>query len=34
MFSWICGFAPGMFKEEFERNNEAAFANHHSPIRS
>ena len=27
MFSWICGFAPGMLKEEFERNNEIAFAN-------
>jgi enterochelin esterase-like enzyme len=27
MFSWICGFAPGMLKEEFARNNETAFAN-------
>jgi enterochelin esterase-like enzyme len=27
MFSWICGFAPGMLKEEFARNNEIAFAN-------
>jgi enterochelin esterase-like enzyme len=27
LFSWICGFAPGMLKEEFERNNEVAFAN-------
>lgn len=27
MFGWICGFAPGMLKEEFERNNETAFAN-------
>jgi enterochelin esterase-like enzyme len=26
MFSWICGFAPGMLKEEFARNNERAFA--------
>jgi enterochelin esterase family protein len=25
--SWICGFAPGMRKEEFDRNNEVAFAN-------
>lgn len=25
MFSWICGFAPGMLKEEFARNNETAF---------
>jgi enterochelin esterase family protein len=24
--SWICGFAPGMLKEEFERNNAGAFA--------
>jgi enterochelin esterase family protein len=24
--SWICGFAPGMLKEEFERNNALAFA--------
>ena len=27
MFNWICGFAPGMLKEEFERNNEVAFGN-------
>jgi enterochelin esterase family protein len=27
MFSWICGFAPGMLKEEFARNNETAFTN-------
>jgi enterochelin esterase family protein len=27
MFSWVCGFAPGMLKEEFNRNNEIAFAN-------
>lgn len=26
MFSWVCGFAPGMLKEEFDRNNQAAFA--------
>jgi enterochelin esterase family protein len=26
MFSWVCGFAPGMLKEEFNRNNEVAFA--------
>lgn len=25
--SWVCGFAPGMLKEEFERNNAFAFAN-------
>ena len=24
--SWICGFAPGMLKEEFDRNNAVAFA--------
>lgn len=24
--SWVCGFAPGMLKEEFERNNAVAFA--------
>lgn len=24
-FSWVCGFAPGMLKEEFERNNAVAF---------
>ena len=27
LFSWVCGFAPGMLKEEFERNNAVAFAN-------
>lgn len=27
LFSWVCGFAPGMLKEEFDRNNEVAFAN-------
>jgi enterochelin esterase family protein len=27
MFSWVCGFAPGMLKNEFDRNNEVAFAN-------
>jgi enterochelin esterase-like enzyme len=26
-FSWVCGFAPGMLKEEFERNNAVAFQN-------
>ena len=26
LFSWICGFAPGMLKEEFDRNNALAFA--------
>ena len=26
MFGWICGFAPGMLKEEFDRNNAVAFA--------
>lgn len=25
IFSWVCGFAPGMLKEEFERNNAVAF---------
>jgi len=25
LFSWVCGFAPGMLKEEFDRNNEIAF---------
>jgi enterochelin esterase-like enzyme len=25
MFAWICGFAPGMLKEEFDRNNAVAF---------
>lgn len=24
--AWVCGFAPGMLKEEFERNNAVAFA--------
>ncbi|WP_394368469.1 esterase [Adhaeribacter radiodurans] len=27
MFGWVCGFAPGMLKEEFDRNNAVAFAN-------
>jgi enterochelin esterase-like enzyme len=27
MFGWVCGFAPGMLKEEFERNNKTAFDN-------
>lgn len=27
MFSWVCGFAPGMLKDEFERNNETIFGN-------
>ncbi len=27
LFSWVCGFAPGMRKEEMERNNEVAFSN-------
>lgn len=27
VFRWVCGFAPGMLKEEFERNNEVAFKN-------
>ncbi|HOX81813.1 MAG TPA: alpha/beta hydrolase-fold protein [Chryseolinea sp.] len=26
LFSWVCGFAPGMLKNEFERNNSVAFA--------
>lgn len=26
VFSWVCGFAPGMLKEEFDRNNAVAFA--------
>ena len=26
LFSWVCGFAPGMLKEEFDRNNAGAFA--------
>lgn len=25
--AWICGFAPGMLKEEFDRNNAGAFTN-------
>ncbi len=24
-FAWVCGFAPGMLKNEFDRNNEVAF---------
>src|SRR5690606_29492648 len=24
--AWVCGFAPGMLKEEFERNNAGAFS--------
>ena len=27
LFSWVCGFAPGMLKEEFDRNNAVAFVN-------
>jgi enterochelin esterase-like enzyme len=27
LFSWVCGFAPGMKKEEIERNNAVPFAN-------
>lgn len=27
LFSWVCGFAPGMLKEEFDRNNAVAFKN-------
>lgn len=27
LFSWVCGFAPGMLKEEFDRNNEVVFQN-------
>lgn len=27
LFSWVCGFAPGMLKDEFDRNNEVAFSN-------
>ena len=27
LFGWVCGFAPGMLKEEFDRNNAIAFAN-------
>jgi enterochelin esterase family protein len=26
IFSWVCGFAPGMLKDEFDRNNAVAFA--------
>lgn len=26
-FSWLCGFAPGMLENEFERNNAGAFSN-------
>ncbi|RFS18627.1 esterase [Emticicia sp. C21] len=26
-FGYVCGFAPGMLKNEFDRNNEAAFKN-------
>ncbi len=26
-FSYVCGFAPGMLENEFERNNEVAFGN-------
>ncbi len=27
LFSWVCGFAPGMLKPEFERNNAVPFEN-------
>lgn len=27
IFSWVCGFAPGMLREEFDRNNAVAFEN-------
>jgi enterochelin esterase-like enzyme len=27
LFGWVCGFAPGMLKEEFDRNNKVAFEN-------
>ncbi|MEO6550485.1 MAG: alpha/beta hydrolase-fold protein [Ferruginibacter sp.] len=27
LFGWVCGFAPGMLKEEFDRNNEVVFKN-------
>jgi len=27
LFRWVCGFAPGMLKEEFDRNNAVAFEN-------
>ncbi|MDM7925949.1 MAG: alpha/beta hydrolase-fold protein [bacterium] len=26
LFAWVCGFAPGMRKEEFDRNNSVLFA--------
>ena len=26
IFSWVCGFAPGMLKDEYERNNAVPFA--------
>jgi len=27
LFGWVCGMAPGMLKEEFDRNNATAFQN-------
>ncbi|HJS55824.1 MAG TPA: alpha/beta hydrolase-fold protein [Chitinophagaceae bacterium] len=27
LFSWVCGFAPGLLKDEFDRNNAVAFEN-------
>lgn len=27
LFKWVCGFAPDMLKEEFDRNNAGAFEN-------
>jgi len=27
LFRWVCGFAPGMLKDEFDRNNAVAFEN-------
>lgn len=27
IFSWVCGFAPGMLRDEFDRNNAVAFEN-------
>ena len=27
IFGWVCGFAPGMLAEEFDRNNEVLFKN-------
>ena len=27
LFAWVCGFAPGMRQDEFDRNNEVPFAN-------